>query len=80
MHGYELMKELRSCLSQSISASHVYPFLQNLRKNKLIDVESEGKRDKKRYVLTKSGKLFVQQLTDKFSLIMDATIQKKVKK
>ena len=36
-HGYDLMKELEEKLGRRISASNVYPFLSNLRKNKLIN-------------------------------------------
>src|SRR3989344_1511844 len=33
-HGYEIIKELKSQFGKEISASHVYPFLSTLEKNK----------------------------------------------
>ena len=80
MHGYELIKELELCLLQKISASHVYPFLKILNQNKLITLKDSGKRDKKQYTLTNEGKSFANEMIDKFNIILDASIQKKVKK
>ena len=67
VHGYNLIKQLKSCTGQKISASHVYPFLNTLMKHKIIDIKSEGQRDKKEYSLTKNGKIFTKNLIEKFS-------------
>ena len=80
MHGYELIKELEACLSKSISASHIYPFLKTLSKNNLIELKNTGKRKKKQYCLTKKGKEYVNELINKFSIIIKSTIANKVKK
>ena len=80
MHGYELIKELELCTFQKISASHVYPFLKLLNKNKLIALKSSGKREKKQYSLTKEGHKFTNDMLHKSSVMISATIGKKVKK
>ena len=51
MHGYELIKQLEICTGKKISASHVYPFLDILKKNKIIELKKEGNREKKEYNL-----------------------------
>ena len=80
MHGYELIKELEECMVKRISASHVYPFLKILEKNKLIILKKAGKREKKEYVLTKEGKKFVDNMTSRFSMMVDASVAKKIRK
>ena len=80
MHGYELIKELEDCLVKKISVSHVYPFLKTLKNNKLITLIDSGKREKKEYALTKRGKKFANDMINKFSIMVDSTVQKKVKK
>ena len=80
MHGYELIKKLKECAFQNISASHVYPFLKLLKKNKLIALKDSGKREKKQYNLTKDGKKFANEMINRFSVMIDTTIKKKVKK
>ena len=79
MHGYELIKELEICTTQKVSTSHVYPFLKILKKNKFIMIVESGKREKKQYTLTKEGKQFTDEMIDKFSIMINSSIQKKVK-
>ncbi len=71
MHGYELIKQLEVCTGKKISTSHVYPFLNKLEKNNIIELKSKGERDKKQYCLTKSGKTFTKNLIDRFSNIIN---------
>ncbi len=59
-HGYEIMKSLRELMDQSISASHVYPFLKGLEKKSYVLCRKIGGRDKKRYHLTPEGTEFVR--------------------
>ena len=77
-HGYELMKELESKLSRSISASNVYPFLNILIKNRLIKIEKTGNRDKKVYHLTPEGKRFTKQLFSRFGDLISVAIEPKL--
>lgn len=79
MHGYELIKKLEECVLQKISASHVYPFLQLLKKNKFIILKNLGRREKKQYTLTKEGKKFANNMISRFSVMIDTTVKKKVK-
>ncbi len=78
MHGYELIKELQKCTEQRISTSHVYPFLQELEKNKFIYNKRTGKRAKKHYTLTNQGKKFIKSLIERFGSITDILIKSKL--
>ena len=80
MHGYELIKELEKCTGQKISASHVYPFLQELEKNKFVSHKRAGKREKKYYKLTNEGKKFIKSLIERFSSLTDILIKTKIEK
>ena len=77
-HGYDLMKEIEEKLGRKISASNVYPFLGNLRKNKLIKFDKVGKRDKKIYNLTPKGKTFTSQMFAKFGDLISIAIEPKI--
>lgn len=78
MHGYELIRELEGCMSRDISASHVYPFLKVLQKNRLIRLKKAGKRDKKQYELTGEGSKFSQNLINRFAELVETRVGKKV--
>ncbi len=71
MHGYELIKQLEICTGKKISASHVYPFLETLKKNKIIELKEKGTREKKAYNLTKDGRIFTKKLIDKFANLIE---------
>ncbi len=77
-HGYELIKELEPKLGRKVSASNVYPFLDTLRKNKLIKFDKIGKRDKKTYYMTFSGKKFTRQMFSKFGDLINLAIEPKI--
>lgn len=77
-HGYDLMKELHEKLGRSIIASNMYPFLTNLRKNKLIKFDKVGKRDKKTYHLTSEGKHFTKQMFIKFGDLITIAIEPRI--
>lgn len=78
-HGYELIKELEKKLGKQISASQVYPFLETLKKNKLIKVKKIGKREKKIYSITPKGKKFVKSLLSRFGELVEIAIEPKLK-
>ena len=80
MHGYELIKELGRHTNKIISASHVYPLLKLLHKNKMVIVKATGKREKKQYALTKKGKKFADEMIGQFSTMVKAYLEKKVEK
>lgn len=77
-HGYDLIQELKEKLERKISASNVYPFLNILRKNKLIKIDQVGKRDKKTYHLTPQGKNFTKNMFNKFGDLIDIAIQPRI--
>ncbi|MBS3171278.1 PadR family transcriptional regulator [Candidatus Woesearchaeota archaeon] len=77
MCGYELIKQLEKCTGKKISASHVYPFLSLLKKNKIILIKKKGERGKKDYALTKEGRYFTKRLIDKFAQLIE--FDKKIK-
>ncbi len=77
-HGYELMKELESKLRRRISASNVYPFLETLKKNKLIAVTKTGGRDKKVYALTAHGRSFAKNMFNRFGDLIEIAIEPKL--
>ena len=77
-HGYDLIKELGERLGRRISASNVYPFLDSLRKNKLIKFDKIGKRDKKTYYLTSEGKSFTKHMFSKFGDLINLAIEPKI--
>lgn len=74
-YGYDLMKELEKKLGGNISASQVYPFLNILKKNKLIKVEKLGEREKKFYKLTKDGRKFVDNFLKRFGDLFHIAIE-----
>ncbi|NQU98330.1 PadR family transcriptional regulator [Candidatus Woesearchaeota archaeon] len=77
-HGYEIIKELENTMDQSISASHVYPFLKSLEKNKFIACKIVEERDKKRYDLTKNGQQFVNLVLENLGSIIESVIEKRL--
>ena len=77
-HGYDLIQELKEKLERKISASNVYPFLNTLRKNKLIKFDKVGKRDKKTYYLTQEGKKFTKQMFSKFGDLINLAIEPRI--
>src|SRR3989344_2799079 len=77
-HGYDLIRELKEKLERRISASNVYPFLNTLRKNKLIKFDKIGKRDKKTYYLTQEGKKFTTHMFSKFGDLINLAIEPRI--
>ncbi len=77
-HGYELIKELEEKLERKVSASNVYPFLDALRKNKLVKCDKIGKRDKKVFHLTPEGRNFTKRMFSKFGDLIAISIEPKM--
>lgn len=75
-HGYELMKELESKLDREISASHIYPFLKELKENSLVNFKKVGRE--KVYTLTPSGRKFVNQTLLKFHEVIQESLKRKI--
>jgi len=77
-HGYEIIKELESKMSRSISASHIYPFLKSLENNKCITCKTIEKRDKKSYSLTKNGQELVEIVFDRLGDVINSVVERKL--
>jgi len=77
-HGYDLIQELKEKLERKISASNVYPFLNTLRKKRLIKFDKVGKRDKKIYHLTSKGKNFTKHMFSKFGDLINIAIEPRI--
>ena len=75
-HGYELIKNIGEKMEKRISPGQIYPFLKELRKNKVIEAKKEGLREKTVYALTKSGKKFVKDMLFRFSDMISIAISK----
>lgn len=72
-HGYDIITELEDKLERNVSASHVYPFLQKLHEQKLVEVEKE--KGKKVYSLNKEGENFIQEVMGRCDDIIDFALQ-----
>ncbi len=77
-HGYELIKEIENKLGKKPSPGQIYPFLKLLKKRGLIVVETRGKREKKVYALTHSGRTFVSNLLLRFGDLIDMAVERKL--
>lgn len=80
VHGYDILKHLENNLGSSISASQVYPFLNELKEKKLIKIKTEGERDKKSYSLTPTGKKFVSKTLKKWDELLEIAFINKITK
>jgi DNA-binding PadR family transcriptional regulator len=66
-HGYELMKRLDQIKSSKVEQGTLYPALQKLEENDLIQVKEIGERGKKIYELTEDGKKMMIKTCEEFS-------------
>lgn len=79
-HGYDLIKTVGEKLGKKVSPGQIYPFLAKLEKNGYIKIKSEGKREKKVYVLTNEGKKFCKSMLHRFSDIIELAIEPNLSK
>lgn len=79
-HGYKIIKEIENKTDKKPSPGQIYPFLDKLKKKKLIKIKEKGKRKKKEYQLTKKGKEFVTNMLTRFSDMIDIAIEPKLTK
>ncbi len=77
-NGYELIKELEKKLNKKISASHVYPFLKELKENYFVNLRQLGRE--KIYNLTKNGENFVNETLLKFNDVIQESLKRKLTK
>lgn len=66
--GYGLIKDIHECTGWKPSYGSIYPLLDNLKQEGLVEMEEEGK--KKIYHLTAEGKEEVKHLSEQHSLMI----------
>jgi DNA-binding PadR family transcriptional regulator len=76
-HGYEIITEFNNRVGRKISAGLVYPFLQKLEDNNIIEFTTEmiGMKERKIYSLTEKGKEFTGKLFSRFSNIVSTALE-----
>ena len=75
-NGYELMKELEGKTNKKISASHIYPFLKELKENYYVNFRQLGRE--KIYNLTENGEKFVNETLLKFNEVIQESLKDKL--
>lgn len=78
-HGYEMLKTLEKKLGRHVSPGQIYPFLRHLQGAGYLSVKKAGSRDKKTYTLTKTGAVFLDGLLEKFGILLELGIKRKLK-
>ena len=71
MHGYHLIKRIRKIFGVYIGPSTIYPLLNTLETEKLVNSEWNmiGERPKKIYALTKEGQDYLDYAENSLNLI-----------
>src|SRR3989344_3514032 len=77
-YGYEIIKELEDKLEKKISASHIYPFFEQLKKNKALVIKENKEKNRKTYKLTDKGKKFTKIMINRFGGLIDIAIEPKL--
>lgn len=79
-HGYEIMKCIGGKTGKDVSAGEIYPFLELLKRKRYVEIKKIGKREKKIYSLTASGRKFVKKMLLRFSELIDIAVEPSLKK
>ncbi|HKW04581.1 MAG TPA: PadR family transcriptional regulator [Nitrososphaerales archaeon] len=76
-HGYEIISKMEDRLGQKSSPSLVYPFLKELEQSEILlsRKETEGKRIRKEYSLTKDGEALCSRLFKQFTTVVSSAIE-----
>jgi DNA-binding PadR family transcriptional regulator len=77
MHGYQIMEELEMRMGKRVSPALVYPFLRQLEGRKLLRHERVriGRKTKKVYELTTSGKRFCMNIFKRVAAMVSQAIE-----
>ena len=77
LHGYGVMKSLKTRLGKNVSPSIVYPFLRQLEEKGLLQssMKPVGKKPKKIYELTKEGKMLATTLFKRLASLVSIAIE-----
>lgn len=77
-HGYQIIKDIERITGKKPTTSHIYPFLEKLKEQGLVELADEGDRDKKVYRLTGEGQELVNDQLESFGEILYAAIEDRV--
>lgn len=77
-HGYGIISDIEDITGERPTTSHIYPFIEKLLEEDVIEVVEKGDRGKKIYGLTSEGAEVVEKQLDSFSEIMYAAIEDRV--
>lgn len=78
-HGYQIIKDIERITGKKPTTSHIYPFLEKLEEQGLVELADEGDRDKKVYRLTGEGQGLVNDQLESFGEILYAAIEDRVR-
>lgn len=78
-HGYHIISRLRSSTRSEVTPRLVYPFLQLLRRRRLVSTKLAGKRTRKVYGLTEEGKEVCVRLFERIAVLVSTAIEPSLK-
>jgi len=76
-HGYAIISKFKKRLGKDITPSLVYPFLQDLERQGMVKhtLMSVGRKKKKVYELTETGRQFCTRLFKRFATLISAALE-----
>jgi DNA-binding PadR family transcriptional regulator len=78
--GYYILKKLESDLGKTSSPTYIYNFLNKLQSEGFIEpIPTPNSKKSKGYRLTSSGNKFVENIFERFSNLIEAAIESKLK-
>lgn len=77
-HGYDLIKRLSDKLERRVSASNVYPFLEELARGGYLKVKEGKMREKKIYYFTQKGKGLLNKVLERTGDVIDFAVKSKL--
>lgn len=78
-HGYEIMKQVEKKGGNKIAPSQIYPFLNEMKTDGLVEFKKSDLRDKKVYNLTDKGKKFVDSISRKVGGFVDMALEPRIR-
>jgi len=79
LHGYEIIKEVEQKTGMKLSASHIYPFLKELKRNGFVISERKrGGHEKNMHKMTPKGRKFYRKFLQRFSLMLESGIKNNI--
>jgi DNA-binding PadR family transcriptional regulator len=77
LHGYGIMKEVEARIGKSVNPSLLYPFLNQLEKNGLVQSTEKpvGRKPKKVYELTATGKKLATRIYKRIASMVSMAVE-----